>query len=236
MSPSPKHWRDQHSYDKHSLMHRYFRLAAFLLGIPLVLVGFVIARQDVHSRRNQNVFADQTTIDVIFPYENHSNGAASTALIFVTAPQRMRVGQSASVSIEVRTAQTRRPSFRLSASGLEVEPNDWIPLHAVREFDLVALWTIRATSPGSYSLVLNAKIEQESNNAETLVVRFFPSDNLTVSIVRGWDDYLKMVSGPFVTFMGSLLTLPGVIAFLKDRKRERGEQKAALQPAGKQRS
>ncbi len=215
-------------------MHRNVRLAAFLFGIPLVLLGLAIARQDLHSRRNQHVFVDPTTIDVMFPAP--PNVVASTALIYVTAPNRIRVGQSAPVSIEVFTPQRRRPSFRLSAAGLEVEPNDWIPLHAGRDIELVALWSIRASSPGSYSLVLNAKIDQQSNEAETLVVRFFPSDNLTVSVVRGLDDYLKMVSGPIVTFMGSLLTLPGIIAFLRNRKREREEQKGALQPVGKRRS
>jgi hypothetical protein len=38
-----------------------------------------------------------------------------------------------------------------------------------------------------------------------------------------------MASRPFVTFMGSLLTLPGIILFLKNRKREREEQRRASQ-------
>jgi hypothetical protein len=126
----------------------------------------------------------------------------------------------------VTTGQSRRPYFRLSGSGLEVEPNDWVPLHAVNaDVDLVAVWSIRATSPGSYSLVFNARIDEQPRKSETLVVRFFPSDNVTLSGVRGWTDYLKIASGPAAAFMGSLLTLPGIIAFFKDRKREHEEKK-----------
>jgi hypothetical protein len=195
----------------------------------LIPLGLVMARQDLHSRKDQHLLVNPETIDVMFPYESHSNEAASTALIYVTAPQRIPLGHSAPVSIEVFTPQSRRPSFRLSASGLEVEPNDWISLHAITDSHLIALWSIRASSPGSYSLVFNAKIDQQSNKVETLVVRFLPSDNLTIRVVRGWDDYLNMASRPFVTFMGSLLTLPGIILFLKNRKREREEQRRASQ-------
>jgi hypothetical protein len=78
-------------------------------------------------------------------------------------------------------------------------------------------------------MVFNAKTDQQSNGVDALVVHFLPSDNFTVSVMRGWNDYLNMVSGPFVTFMGSLLSLPGIISFLRDRKREREEQRRAIQ-------
>jgi hypothetical protein len=210
-------------------MHRNNFLAGFLFGIALIPLGWVITRQDLRSRRGQHVLVDQETIGAMFPDAAHSNAAASTAFIYVMVPQRMRVGYSAPVSIEVFTSQRRRLYFRLSASGMEVEPNDWIPLHAVADGHLVALWSISASSPSPYSLVFNVKIDQPSSKVETVVVRFFPSDNLTIDVVRGWDDYLHMASGPFVTFMGSLLTLPGIISFFQNRKRKRDEQSRAIQ-------
>ena len=94
--------------------------------------------------------------------------------------------------------------------------------------NLVALWSIRASSPGRYALVFNAKIDRPSSKAETFSVRFFPSDNLTVSVVREWDDYFNIAFGPFVTFMGSLLTLPGIISFVENRRRKGQEQKRAI--------
>jgi hypothetical protein len=211
-------------------MPRNIRLFALLVGIPMIPLGLSILRKDLHARGVQHAFVSQETIDALFPHTTNPNAPAMTALIYVTAPQRIRVGEAAPVSIEELSPEGRRHSFRLSASGLDVEPNDWIPPHAVSEdFRLVALWSIRATSPGSYSLVFNAKIDQQSNKLETLAVHFFPSDSLTISVVRGWIDYFKMVSGPLLVFMGSLASLPGIISFLKNRKREREEQRRSIQ-------
>src|SRR5208337_1458149 len=115
-------------------MRRNARLAAFLFGILLILLGLVITLQDLHSRRVQHGIAVGETIDLLFPSNSPPGVAAMTALVYVTAPRKIRVGQSAPVSINVSTPQSRRPSFRLSAAGLDVEPNDWVPLHAVSEY------------------------------------------------------------------------------------------------------
>jgi hypothetical protein len=196
----------------------------------MVLFGLFLFRQDLRCRRSQHMFVDQETIDIMFPNEHHSNERAMTAMIYVTAPTRIRVGQPAAVLIKVFTGQSKQANFRLSASGLDVEPNDWIPISAASEDgSSVALWSIRASSPGTYSLVFNAKIDQQSNNVEMFVVHFFPSDTFAVSVVRGWNDYFSMVLGPVVAFMGSLLTLPGIISFLENRKRKREEQRRAIQ-------
>jgi hypothetical protein len=207
-------------------MRRKFYLAAFLVGIPLILLGLFIARKDARSRLSRSVLVDEETIDAAFHPETTPGVAAMTALISVKAPQTIRVGQSATVSVEAIIPQKTRLMFRLSASGLEVQPNDWVPLHALDSNQhLVANWSIRASSPGSYSLVFNLKNEQQ----QVVAVHFIDGNNIEMKVVRGWSDYLSMVSGPFVAFMGSLLTLPGIVSFLKDRKREREEKRKAIQ-------
>jgi hypothetical protein len=69
----------------------------------------------------------------------------------------------------------------------------------------------------------------KNEEQSVVAVHFIGRDNIEMKVVRRWNDYLSMVSGPFVAFMGSLLTLPGIVSFLKDRKREREEKRKAIQ-------
>src|SRR5438132_386374 len=143
-------------------MRRKFYLA-LPVGIPLILLGLFIARKDAQSRVSHPLLVDEETIDAAFHPKAIPGDAAMTAFISVKAPQTIRVDQSARVSVEAIIPQRASLMFRLSASGLEAQPNDWVPLHALDgNQPLVANWSIRASSPGSYSLVFNLKNEQQS--------------------------------------------------------------------------
>jgi hypothetical protein len=53
----------------------------------MILLGVFLVRQDLHSREDQHVLVDPSLVADMFPAPQ--NVAAMTALIYVTAPQKM---------------------------------------------------------------------------------------------------------------------------------------------------
>lgn len=109
--------------------------------------------------------------------------------------------------------------FELSGAGLQVAPQDWLTLRleGSRKSQPVA-WTVRADKNGTYRLLFNGKFDSSPTARNTVKPDIsYPAD-VTLEVRSRFSDYF-VLSWPYVTFvMGSFLTVPGILAFLKDRK------------------
>jgi hypothetical protein len=75
-----------------------------------------------------------------------------------------------------------------------------------------ASWSARATVPGIYYLALNS---------QTSMLRLTKEPSIVVKVTARWSSVLRD-AWPYVSsFLGSLLTLPGILAYFKDRKTTR---------------
>jgi hypothetical protein len=146
--------------------------------------------------------------------------------IHVEAPKVIYTGGSysviASVTIQTKTPLSSPsklvPQLQLSGAGVEIVPKDWLSLSP----DKPAKWSVAGTEPGEYSLVMNFKPTSptDPNDSGTKLV-FSPSSDISLTVERRWRDWVAQGWPIFAAFMGSLLTLPGILAFLKDRKNEK---------------
>lgn len=134
------------------------------------------------------------------------------------------------------------PEFNLSGAGVEVQPNEW--LTPARAKSATVSWSVVGHRPGPYQLVLNTR--QRPVDLKELIATFrkkpryrkyvpeleklqsgltqidFPHGRIVPITVRNhWVDYAKTIGTVFAAFMGSLLTLPGILSYLKDRREER---------------
>ena len=90
----------------------------------------------------------------------------------VRAPRRIYSDESASVSVSA-SFESSSPSklpplaINLAAAGLNVEPEGWLRLHPESSsHNLVGVWSVRASKPGSYLLVPNPKLEFSDSDPE----------------------------------------------------------------------
>ncbi len=99
-------------------------------------------------------------------------------------------------------------SFTLSAAGLEVKPDSAVKLTIVDQ-KRTAGWSVRAATSGAYTLVLNTTAGELSlKDMPSMVAKI--NSPISGLIRDGW---------PSVSaFFGSLPTLPGTLAYLKDRR------------------
>jgi hypothetical protein len=101
-------------------------------------------------------------------------------------------------------------------------PADWLEVEANSPGGAAstALWSVSAKQPGLYHLVLNTKQPTDPKGQTSLPplpleLTFEKSPELVLHVQRRWTDYVAEYWPAFSTFMGSLLTLPGLIAFFR---------------------
>jgi hypothetical protein len=105
-------------------------------------------------------------------------------------------------------------SLTLSAAGLEVKPDSAVKLTLVGQ-RRTAAWSARATVPGTYTLILNSATALSLEDMPTIVVKI--TSRWSTLVQNGW---------PYVSsFFGSLLTLPGILAYFKERRTARAAAK-----------
>lgn len=122
-------------------------------------------------------------------------------------------------------------SLSLSGAGLDIAPSDWVVLSRPDRWrQPLASWSIRAKESGRYQIVVRSKIEPSSdlskgfNPASTEVlpeVTLKPHAYFELDAKPKWTYFAALGWSGFATFMGSLLTLPGIMSFLKERKERR---------------
>ena len=225
------------------MSQRVIHRLGFLLGVLLLAIGVFILVRHIHGLRDK----DQNRVFTIRELNVYYEKAPPPLLILVRAPGRIYVDESASVSVSASfkfggPGEFPPLAINLAAAGLNVEPQGWLRLHPESHTrNLVGVWSVRASSPGSYLLVFNPKLEfsdQEYAAMKRLAemegrkildvmrrIEFEPRADIPLEVKLRWRSYLSAAWGPVVAFMGSLLTLPGIISFFKDRKREREEKK-----------
>lgn len=202
------------------------RVASLIVGLSFVLLGLRILRRPSPVPQSSH-----TTTLHAWVSERGLHTGPHEAELSITAPGIINTGQSSAVTVEASKPAIPL-AVNLAAAGMDVEPKDWIRLEPSSPYKVVGRWSIHAGSPGDYHLVFNAKVDAMDpenlkhfgRNAEFEVI-FNPNPDIPVTVVRSKFEYLRFAWGACVTFMGSLLTLPGILAFLKNRKREKGKEK-----------
>jgi hypothetical protein len=203
------------------------------LGVVILSIGLGYLLWPARSRQRELEVGIWPTGVISDPH-----GEASSLLyVRITAPDIIYVQDSSVVTasadfgIDSYRALLLRPftfSLSLAGAGLDIEPKDWLTLSPSQANPEVTVkWSIRANDPGRYRLVFNPKLglpieSGGRNKPQTFVgpkIEFVPQADIPIIVKSKWSDYVAKAS-PFVAaFMGSLLTLPGIIAFLKERKR-----------------
>jgi hypothetical protein len=109
--------------------------------------------------------------------------------------------------------------FQLSGAGLQIAPQDWLTLRLEghRKSQPVS-WTVRADKNGTYRLLFNGKFDS-SLTARNIVQPdiSYPAD-LTLKVRSRFSDYFVRYWPYLTSVMGTFLTLPGILAYLKGRK------------------
>ena len=136
--------------------------------------------------------------------------------ITVDCPAQASTGDSFAVRVVLDLASVKDPdavdalesmNLTLSGSGLEVKPDSAVKLTQVGQTKMAA-WSARATTPGIYTLVLNSSGETSLGDMPTTVVKITPR----------WSSVAQKAWPYLCSFFGSLLSLPGILAYLKDRR------------------
>jgi hypothetical protein len=102
----------------------------------------------------------------------------------------------------------------LSGAGLDIQPTGFISLTKDQTGTLVARWTIRSKEPGKFNLIVNKSVSDRE-------IRFTPSPVIAVEVKQTVSGYAAEVWPILTTVLGSFLTIPGLIAVFKDRKKDR---------------
>jgi hypothetical protein len=167
------------------------------------------------------------------------------AIVHIDLPPIVDLDESGYVSLSATQtdggfSEPDLPEVSLSGAGLEVKPEGYVSLQRSDiPGRLTANWTIRAKETGRYKLVVNFKDKAvQSTNVSGLrrsaPVEFRPiavslgetSTPLEVRFKRTLGGYVAQIWPILVTVMGSLLTVPGIIAFLKERSKEKEERES----------
>jgi hypothetical protein len=154
-------------------------------------------------------------------------------------PQRARIFEKSGSHRSDR--EDNPPEFNLSGAGVEVEPKEWLTLYPFRRSTVT--WSVKGVEPGTFTLVVNVRkkfsdYEKQSPESSkksgargtTSVTDSFPAGlafvgaihdkNIMITVKRKWSDYATLGITATAAFMESLFTLPGIIAFFGDRKKE----------------
>jgi len=109
--------------------------------------------------------------------------------------------------------------FELSGAGLQITPQDWLTLRLEgnRKSQPIS-WTVRADKEGTYRLLFNGKFDSSLTAHNTVRPDIsYPAD-LTLEVRSRVSDYFVRY-WPYLTYvMGTFLTVPGILAYLKRRK------------------
>jgi len=110
-------------------------------------------------------------------------------------------------------------AFSLSLSGAEVQPTGAVYVGDLKK----ALWWVRAKEAGSYVGFIRPEFPSSVGGyAGEHHVQFTANDYLPISIQSRERVFtIKNLISCITVFFGSLLTLPGLIAFFKERKTRR---------------
>ena len=189
------------------------------------------------------------------PDELGGHASKVLALLHIEAPAFVYLGDSAVVTVSATSPEgdpneVNLPGLSLSGAGLDVQPPGWISLQKdAAAGQRAARWTIRAKEAGNYEMVLNSENQYvfsrhpptggisrpdlgddgflgKENSLGTPVPIFFSSNPVIHLEVRlKYRDYVALAWPILVGIMGSFLTVPGIIAYLKDRKKEREKER-----------
>ena len=198
-----------------------------MVGVPLALAGAVGLY--VHWLPKPRLAAHHVSTMHVRSEAHVKLRGPGLATISVEGPSEMHIGGSADVQANATLTGPQLDNkrhtvmFLLSGAGLEVQPADWLEVQAVPagKPPSTALWSVSAKDPGDYHLVLNTKQPsdpQASIAPLPLDLTFNKSQNLALHVERRWTDYVAVYWPHVTAFMGSLLTLPGLIAFFRKTK------------------
>jgi hypothetical protein len=207
------------------------------LGIVILSIGLGYLLWPARSRQRELVVGIWQTghKHIIEPHGEES----SLLYVKITAPDIIYVQDSSVVTASadfgiISRALLLRPftfSLSLGGAGLDIEPKDWLNLSPSQANPEVTVkWSIRANEPGHYRLVFNPKLglpieSGGRNKPQTFVapkIEFVPQAEIPIIVKSKWSDYVAKAWPFLAAFMGSLITLPGIIAW-KDRKRGRNK-------------
>jgi hypothetical protein len=156
----------------------------------------------------------------------------------LTMPVTVKVPVGRPFLIELRSTdpQAYKREYRVSCVGLEISPSDWIsPAEVEGQQGLVARWSARANDPGELFPVINVRSSGVAARINDKICKWYvggPSANSTVVpndrpfriIVLSGPTYDFQHFGPYLAaFFGSLLTLPGLLAFVQERRKRRAD-------------
>lgn len=148
---------------------------------------------------------------------------------------RVQLQKTFILELSSHDAATLSRQYRLSGIGLEIQPTDWLPLAVDAEGGrkvFRAKWSARAMTPGEYYPILNVK-SSDGKAAEWMggcLVSVRSEIDTVQGRVSGGDFrvlalptpvyYIQKFSPYLGSFLGSLMTLPGILAFLKNRRED----------------
>jgi hypothetical protein len=219
-----------------------FRAASIVAGVLLIAVG--IAGFVVYGGNRARVARIGSSLICLIRLPASGSEAplqtsVAGATLTLVGPPKAYVGDSVTINLSAQPhpdlpAQKREPltnhaRFRLAGAGLQIEPSDWNALTPSSGADLgAAQWTVRATSAGQYAIVLNVKSTDElspagasSAPAPVWSFSFEPPTGLLLNVRPKWTDYVEKFWPGVSTFMGSLLTLPGILSYWQQRKKSK---------------
>jgi hypothetical protein len=200
------------------------------IGVCLVLYGvYVLLPVKNESALNES-------LAIYEPQDPGLSGFNDTPIVGYGPPQEVaaislatsgpaKVNEAFDVELKMKGKGTGSPDWlkakvRLSDASSQVDPKDAVGLTEERSGGSVsasARWSVKSSEPRLHRLDLNVEAA-EGHFAVT------GKPYLDVAVETTWPYYIEKV-GPFLAaFGGSLLTLPGVLAYLEARKKKRREE------------
>ena len=135
----------------------------------------------------------------------------------ITYPSQVTIGEPFSITLAPHPLSFEthtKFSFLLEGAGLEIQPKDWIEYVAGSS---IPKWS--AIAPGKHRYLLYVRGKEEiSPGRSSMPVELNGIAEIGIQAKATTAYYLSKLWPPFSAFMGSLLTLPGIISFLKQRK------------------
>ncbi len=219
-------------------MHKSNRVC-ILLSSGLVLIVLSVAGFLFDHFRTRPLSFDTKTL-----YEERgwpdSIIFSSPIRLHIDSPSHLHVGSSDVIKatrldvypiFKVRNPRNPdTPSFQLQlyGAGLQIEPEDWVPLAGVDRTNVSsAAWKVRAVEAGQYDLILYV---QEGSTWSDLPLAI-DQPKFRIDVTTKWpESLLTKILPSFVAFMGLLLTLLGIFSSRKNRRKER--EKSVETPLG----
>lgn len=126
----------------------------------------------------------------------------------------------------------------LNSVGVEMDPKGLVAFTSTGKNPelYTASWAIRAKEPHTYPIIFtpilktadtakSSKAESSASLVDASTVDDPPratvdgSNIVVFDVISKWTDYFAKGWPPFVAFMGSLLTLPGILSYLESRRK-----------------